>query len=736
MRLSDLKFISTHPWYEGSLALAKRVLLLSSLLLAATLLEPMALAAQKEGRDKAMGSVSSPKKSESGNSHRIQPVVIGGFEHNQQTYSLNGNWLFLPRDDANVKVPQYPGKGLRRISVPERWEDQGYDDYNGFAWYRLPVRFTMDALNYNLVLDLGRIGDADEVYLDGKLIGKTGSFPPRLNLNKRKERFYPIPPGLIRPDSVQYLTVRVYNYSGSGGFLDGPVRIGQVKHIARSFYLAEGSKLLVAMVIFTVALIVLYFYLQYPQSQESLYLFLAVILYFSYLILNNNMLDVLPNSQLVRLKFSALSLLFFPMAFMAYFVKYFFYNFSFGMRFYLGLTVALFFVILLSGHYRWVLVINDKILPVFFMLPLGYILKILAQNWHKFRLEVRRFLLVIGLNLVAGISDIIKYRGHWPLPEVSPYAVALLIALSAVMIALRFAAKHRYLDKLNMEMENVLTVMNSDFVKRQEQMQIDTHLAQKLKVNVLAQELPSVGGFRYEVFSRPYSSIGEDFVDVSSIYGGRVAISLVDLSAHGVSSSLQAANLSCSLHKMARKRWPVARNFEKLRQLYYEYTPYNPFQAIMVSMNPKEKKIKLINNSPHPVFYYSAKQNRVIAVTTEMDNNDWKALGHHAERPKAVSQRFRNRGYDGQIYEFAEEVLELDIKMAKGDRLLFCSSGVMNAISFSMENFGKSRVGNFLFVTRKLPVRDLGELLFAELEAFLQSRKQLEDWSLVVLEAS
>ncbi len=44
-----------------------------------------------------------------------------------------------------------------------------------------------------LKMYLGKIDDADQTYLNGKLIGETGSFPPNYVTQWEKQRIYIIP---------------------------------------------------------------------------------------------------------------------------------------------------------------------------------------------------------------------------------------------------------------------------------------------------------------------------------------------------------------------------------------------------------------------------------------------------------------------------------------------------------------------------------------------------------------
>ena len=60
----------------------------------------------------------------------------------------------------------------------EAWEDQGYPGYDGYGWYRKHFKTTHSIDGKFLLLKMGTIDDADEVYVNGRFIGFCGSFPP------------------------------------------------------------------------------------------------------------------------------------------------------------------------------------------------------------------------------------------------------------------------------------------------------------------------------------------------------------------------------------------------------------------------------------------------------------------------------------------------------------------------------------------------------------------------------
>jgi len=144
--------------------------------------------------------------------------------------NLSGFWQFTTGDSTHWSRIDYNDMHWRDMPVPANWEQIGYPDLDGFAWYRTRVVLKQDLTNERLILALGKINDFDEVFFNGVRIGRTGSFTP-VEMRPHGtvilyfERFYFIPSHLIDWDRENVIAVRVYDLYRTGGIWDGPVGI-------------------------------------------------------------------------------------------------------------------------------------------------------------------------------------------------------------------------------------------------------------------------------------------------------------------------------------------------------------------------------------------------------------------------------------------------------------------------------------------------------------------------------
>lgn len=147
-------------------------------------------------------------------------MFAGTLSAQERVLSLSGSWKFTIGDKKEYAIPPFNDSGWEKINVPGTWEDQGFNGYDGYAWYRR--QFDGSTLpDKPLVLDLGYIDDCDEVYLNGKLIGYSGSFPPKFYTAYDARRIYTIPEVHLNRKGPNVIAVRIFDVTLEGGIVKG-----------------------------------------------------------------------------------------------------------------------------------------------------------------------------------------------------------------------------------------------------------------------------------------------------------------------------------------------------------------------------------------------------------------------------------------------------------------------------------------------------------------------------------
>jgi Beta-galactosidase/beta-glucuronidase len=157
-------------------------------------------------------------------------------------FSIFGLWLIRSGDNKLWKEPNYKDKLWHKIVVPGNWENQGYKDYDGVAWYRRHFILPDELTPQKLVLVIGKIENYDEVYINGVLIGASGKIPSPKSKGKsksgedyRKARVYSIPENLLHSSRENTIAIKVYNARNRGGIVEGPIGFVKLANYNRYF---------------------------------------------------------------------------------------------------------------------------------------------------------------------------------------------------------------------------------------------------------------------------------------------------------------------------------------------------------------------------------------------------------------------------------------------------------------------------------------------------------------------
>jgi sialate O-acetylesterase len=157
------------------------------------------------------------------------PSIISTVQKNKDTAYINGLNRRPPtanrprQEDRGLTGtqpwydPAYIPKGWHTINIPGYWEDQGIRDLDGVVWYRREIDVPASMTQVPAKVFLGRIVDADVLYINGKQVGNTTYMYP--------QRRYRVPEGLLKPGKNLFV-IRVINNAGKGGFVpDKPYQL-------------------------------------------------------------------------------------------------------------------------------------------------------------------------------------------------------------------------------------------------------------------------------------------------------------------------------------------------------------------------------------------------------------------------------------------------------------------------------------------------------------------------------
>lgn len=167
-------------------------------------------------------------------------LALGLNGQKKRLLDLQGEWHFTIGDREEYADPAYDDRNWEMIKVPSPWENEGFANYNGYAWYR--YHFDGTDLNgvKNLILKLGYIDDVHEAYLNGNLIGFKGSFPPDFYTAYDALNEYAVPEEFINWGGENVIAIKVYDITKEGGCIKGDFGFFFEPKMPDDFFNLEG----------------------------------------------------------------------------------------------------------------------------------------------------------------------------------------------------------------------------------------------------------------------------------------------------------------------------------------------------------------------------------------------------------------------------------------------------------------------------------------------------------------
>lgn len=137
---------------------------------------------------------------------------------------LDRTWLFKPDTAGSGLEEQWFSRnidltGWVSIQTGRRWEDQGYPDLDGAAWFRKEIEVPESWKGSPIWLVLGGVNDEYDLFCNGSRVNSFGE-PPKKSVasNLTVAELSPF----LHPGEKNLLVLRVIDWSGSGGIQRDP----------------------------------------------------------------------------------------------------------------------------------------------------------------------------------------------------------------------------------------------------------------------------------------------------------------------------------------------------------------------------------------------------------------------------------------------------------------------------------------------------------------------------------
>jgi sigma-B regulation protein RsbU (phosphoserine phosphatase) len=274
-----------------------------------------------------------------------------------------------------------------------------------------------------------------------------------------------------------------------------------------------------------------------------------------------------------------------------------------------------------------------------------------------------------------------------------------------------------YIAKPFREQEVLVRVHNALYTRHlfeqnrayQEKMKKELQTAHDMQMGLMPKEQPQVEG--YEIAGRclPAEQVGGDFFQYFEMRGGGLALCVADATGHAMEAAIPVVLFSGMLETQMEMGGSLEELFARLnRSLCRILKARTRICLVMGQLEVQGRTLRLANaGCPYP-YHYQTESGRIV----ELEMTAY-PLGVHPETRYAV----------------------LEVKLEPGDRVVFCSDGVVEAENRAGEIFGYERTAETIRkgCEKRLPARDLMEYLIQTSNAFAGHVPAIDDQTCVVL---
>jgi sigma-B regulation protein RsbU (phosphoserine phosphatase) len=243
-------------------------------------------------------------------------------------------------------------------------------------------------------------------------------------------------------------------------------------------------------------------------------------------------------------------------------------------------------------------------------------------------------------------------------------------------------------------------------VSEKERLQSEIEIAATIQRNLLPKEGPQFRGVSFSAHFEPTASIGGDYYDVFNLDKSKLAVTIGDVSGHGLSTGLVMAMVKAALTTLVEEGADEESLFHRLNDLVYRSTERRAFMTLAFTIFDLQRGTIRHTNAGHLYPY----------------------LLRDDEPPRAIEVPSLPLGVRAEIQTHTSEV-----ELKEGDAVVYLSDGIVEAQDEQGEPFGFQQLEALLGTTADRSPSGLRDAILEAVARHSGSRPADDDRTVMVL---
>jgi serine phosphatase RsbU (regulator of sigma subunit) len=254
--------------------------------------------------------------------------------------------------------------------------------------------------------------------------------------------------------------------------------------------------------------------------------------------------------------------------------------------------------------------------------------------------------------------------------------------------------------------ENALMI--EDVIEK-ERMEEELSIARDLQMSMLPASCPKVPRFDIAALCIPAREVGGDFFDFIEMGEGRLGLIVGDVTGKSVSGALVMSAARSIFRMLSEEQWSVADIMGRANRRAKKDIKSGMFVALLYAvMDSTEKSLSLCSAGQTQPVHFSAEKGKALLVETEGDTFP---LG---------------------ILEEAD-YKETRLQLAPGDKVVFYTDGIVEAMNKEQEIFGFERLQKVVEATQSMNAEAVLKEIMEKVNRFVGNAPQHDDLTAIVV---
>ncbi|HPS64636.1 MAG TPA: PP2C family protein-serine/threonine phosphatase [Ignavibacteria bacterium] len=235
--------------------------------------------------------------------------------------------------------------------------------------------------------------------------------------------------------------------------------------------------------------------------------------------------------------------------------------------------------------------------------------------------------------------------------------------------------------------------------------------AREIQISMLPPSVMTLGDISILAHSEPAMEVGGDYFDYFRISDNEIGVFICDVSGHGVASALMLSGLRSSMHVILEDSTNPRVIFEKLNRMIRKTQTKKMFvTAVFGVINSNTNRMSLFNAGHLPPYKIDGMTKELLKIT-------------------------RHGVTLGALDEIAPETMdsEVNIEFNKGDKLIFYTDGLTEAMNSRRNEFGFENIEKVLYANLEKSSSDILNSLRAGVNKFSGDMIQQDDVTIMII---